>query len=131
MPGVGSAEDVSLYRSELVAIHFGSKTRPAPAGKRGTEICLPHNFEVDSSGRTTMLGKPATPGLNRYGIVWNRFVIFVFYIIGRFMRAHMRNLITYKRADCAYICAHRFLLLLITIFTALPCLTPRAVQRLG
>lgn len=61
MPGVGSAEDVSLYRSELVAIHFGSKTRPAPAGKRGTEICLPHNFEVDSTGRTTMLGKPAVP----------------------------------------------------------------------
>ena len=68
MPGTGSAEDVSLYRSELVAIHFGSKTRPAPAGKRGTEICLPHNFEVDSSGRTTMLGKPATPGVTRYDI---------------------------------------------------------------
>lgn len=64
MPGVGSSEDVSLYRSELVAIHFGSKTRPAPPGKRGTEICLPHNFEVDSSGQTTMLGKPATPGVN-------------------------------------------------------------------
>jgi hypothetical protein len=57
--GTGSSEEVSLYRSELVAIHFGAKTRPAPAGKRGTEICLPHNFEVDSSGRTTLLGKAA------------------------------------------------------------------------
>lgn len=68
MPGTGSAEDVSLYRSELVAIHFGSKTRPAPAGKRGTEICLPHNFQVDSSGKTTLLGKAAAPpssGANR------------------------------------------------------------------
>lgn len=55
---MGTSEDVSLYRSELLAVHFNCKTRPAPNGKRGTEICIPNNFGVDASGRTNILGKP-------------------------------------------------------------------------
>lgn len=57
----GTSDDVSLYRSELVAIHFNCKSRPPPNGKRGTEVCLPHNFEVDASGTTSILGKPIQP----------------------------------------------------------------------
>jgi hypothetical protein len=55
--GVGTSDEVSLYRSELLAVHFNCKTRPAPSGKRGTEICLPNNFSVDTSGVTSILGK--------------------------------------------------------------------------
>lgn len=51
---------VSLYRSELLAIHFNCKSRPAPNDKRGTEVCLPHNFAIDSSGKTSILGKANT-----------------------------------------------------------------------
>jgi hypothetical protein len=64
--GAAASEDVSLYRSELVAVHFNCKNRPAPNGKRGTEICLPHTFSVDTSGTMSVLGKPtqapASPG---------------------------------------------------------------------
>jgi hypothetical protein len=56
----GASEEVSLYRSELIAIHFNSKNRPAPAGKRGTEACIPNNFGIDTSGRMNILGKPNT-----------------------------------------------------------------------
>lgn len=52
---------VSLYRSELLAVHFNCKSRPAPNGKRGTEVCIPHNFAVDSSGKTSILGKAVSP----------------------------------------------------------------------
>lgn len=34
----------SLYRKELCVIWLNSKTRPAPAGVRGTEICIPGSF---------------------------------------------------------------------------------------
>jgi hypothetical protein len=64
--GAATSEDVSLYRSELVAVHFNCKNRPAPNGKRGTEICLPHTFSADTSGTMSVLGKPtqapASPG---------------------------------------------------------------------
>jgi hypothetical protein len=56
--GVGTSDEVSLYRSELLAVHFNCKTRPAPNGKRGTEICIPNSFSVDTSGTTNVLGKP-------------------------------------------------------------------------
>ena len=36
-----SSDDMSLYRSELMALQFNSKARPTPAGKRGTEVCIP------------------------------------------------------------------------------------------
>ncbi|KAJ1427469.1 tubby C-terminal-like domain-containing protein [Ochromonadaceae sp. CCMP2298] len=52
------AEDVSLYRSELMALHFNTKQRPPQAGQRGTEICLPLNFSLDCSGANNVLGKP-------------------------------------------------------------------------
>jgi hypothetical protein len=35
-------EELSLYRKELVVIHFNSKTRPAKEGVRGCEICIPN-----------------------------------------------------------------------------------------
>lgn len=56
----GTSDDVSLYRCELAAIHFNCKSRPAPNGMRGTEICLPNNFSVDNSGTTSILGKPVS-----------------------------------------------------------------------
>lgn len=62
--GAGSGEDVSLYRTELAVVHFNCKARPAPNGKRGTEVCLPHNFMVDTSGTTSILGKPVQPSLH-------------------------------------------------------------------
>ena len=40
----GNIEDMSLYRSELMVLNFNTKTRPAPAGKRGTEACIQNNF---------------------------------------------------------------------------------------
>jgi hypothetical protein len=39
--GAGGGDDVSLYRKELAVIQFNSKTRPAPAGTRGMEVCVP------------------------------------------------------------------------------------------
>ena len=39
-PGA-SSDDMSLYRSELMALQFNSKARPTPPGKRGTEVCIP------------------------------------------------------------------------------------------
>jgi len=39
-PG-SSSDDMSLYRSELMALHFNTKARPTPPGKRGTEVCIP------------------------------------------------------------------------------------------
>lgn len=35
------SEDVSLYRKEVVAIHFNTKARPPPKGVIGMEVCLP------------------------------------------------------------------------------------------
>ena len=39
-----AVDDPTLYRRELVAIHFNTKTRPAPNDMRGTEICIPRVF---------------------------------------------------------------------------------------
>lgn len=36
-----SKDEVSLFRKELAVICFNSKKRPAPAGVRGSEICIP------------------------------------------------------------------------------------------
>lgn len=51
-------EDMSLYRSELMVLNFNMKTRPAPAGKRGTEVCIQNNF----SNTTTANNGTATAG---------------------------------------------------------------------
>lgn len=37
----GAKDEVSLYRRELVSIHFNTKTRPPPKGKLGMEVCVP------------------------------------------------------------------------------------------
>lgn len=57
--------DNSLYRKELLSIHFNSKTRPAPQGMRGTEVCIPNPASIaaadsSSSGQNNMysLSKP-------------------------------------------------------------------------
>ena len=42
--GPPTSEEISLYRKELLAIHFNCKTRPAVGLVRGTEICIPNTF---------------------------------------------------------------------------------------
>ena len=37
----GGSDDVSLYRRELAVIHLNTKSRPAPPGTRGMEVCIP------------------------------------------------------------------------------------------
>lgn len=39
-----AVDDPTLYRRELVAIHFNTKNRPAPNDIRGTEVCIPRVF---------------------------------------------------------------------------------------
>jgi hypothetical protein len=39
-----SGDDKSLYRKELAVIHFNTKSRPAPAGVRGCEVCIPNTM---------------------------------------------------------------------------------------
>jgi hypothetical protein len=68
---IGGQEEVSLYRRELAVIHFNTKTRPAPAGVRGTEICIPKvtynssnsNSESDAKG-ISGLKRDAAPVYN-------------------------------------------------------------------
>lgn len=38
------SDEVSLYRKELAIIYNNTRTRPAPAGVRGTEVCIPASY---------------------------------------------------------------------------------------
>lgn len=53
--------DISLYRKELMAIHFNSKTRPAPNGIRGSEVCIPNTDQIKSIARGEIQAEPKNP----------------------------------------------------------------------
>lgn len=36
---VGTAQEASLYRKELVVVHYNTKSRPCQSGVRGMEVC--------------------------------------------------------------------------------------------
>jgi len=69
-----SSEGVSLYRKELAVIFFNTKSRPSPAGVRGTEVCIPAigyagrggggggAEDKDSSGSTMVVGQKNLSG---------------------------------------------------------------------
>ena len=48
-----SKDEVSLFRKELAVICFNSKKRPAPAGVRGSEICIPTKKRGADNGTPT------------------------------------------------------------------------------
>lgn len=43
-PSEGKASEDTLYRKELAVIWFNTKSRPSPAGVRGTEVSIPGSF---------------------------------------------------------------------------------------
>lgn len=46
----GTSGESSLYRKELAVIYFNTKSRPAPTGVRGLEVCIPYtDCEDDGS----------------------------------------------------------------------------------
>lgn len=49
-----SSDDMSLYRSELMALQFNTKARPTPAGKRGTEVCIPCSSSVSADPKAKL-----------------------------------------------------------------------------
>ena len=49
----GASDAVSLYRSQLVVISFGSKKRPCSGLERGMEVCIPHPLLMASEAPTT------------------------------------------------------------------------------
>lgn len=64
----GKSEEVSLYRRELLSIHFNTKHRPAPAGVRGSEICIPLVTSVQLHGKNGDAKGGASSTAPIYGI---------------------------------------------------------------
>jgi len=50
---VGTAQEASLYRKELVVIHYNTKSRPCQSGVRGMEVCIPNTFTAPADEKST------------------------------------------------------------------------------